>query len=221
MWEFPLPSLELARKEIDADPACRRLGLSEREDLARVCWDRGQRAARTWLPDGDADLVHHIACYGARVVIDDAGLGVCGGFVSEYQTSGSTIVLHRGALRAWAQVTGRRYPDLVQVALAHELFHHLECSGAIDLLSTAGILRRSLVLRRPLVIVPRGAIEAYAHGFASVRAGACCVDEPTIGDSMTHAWAAPDGGSGSAPPSADSVAVVRGQRPLGPIGGRL
>jgi hypothetical protein len=169
--DFPLPSPELARREIEADPACHRLPAVDRMRLGTACWRFGQEVAREWLPNPGDRLMGDIARHGARVTIDEAGLGAGGGFVSEYRQSGAIIVLHRGALAEWARASGRPYPDLVQVALAHEFFHHLECGGAIDLRPTASISRPSLVRRTPRLIVPRGAIEACAHGFTSLAAG--------------------------------------------------
>jgi hypothetical protein len=168
--EYPLPSRELACREIGMDPACGRLGADDREQLGFACWDFGRAAATSLLPDAGAPLETVIRRSGVRIETDDAGLGAGGGFVSEYRTPEATIVLHRAALTGWAVASGRPLPELVGIALAHEFFHHLDCVGVVDLRPVAGIRRASVWRRTSRLVVPRGAVEACAHGFASMAA---------------------------------------------------
>lgn len=102
MSGYPLPSLDLARREIDEDAACRRLALPDRHRLARRCWSLGRGAAAAWLPRDLGQLRSFLSDQGLRVLEDEEELGRWGGFVSEYRPRGRLIVLHRGALRQWA-----------------------------------------------------------------------------------------------------------------------
>lgn len=177
MAEFPLPTLETAQAEIAADLVCQRLHAPERERIAAAAWQLGREEGESRLPRRSDELASLAEALGARVVVDEAELRRPRGLFSEYDATTATITLHRGALREWAEAHSASSALADGMALAHELFHHLECQGSIDVQAVAWI-PRVVMLGRPLGRCrPRGICEAGAHGFASVMVKTIATEE--------------------------------------------
>lgn len=171
MLLFPYPTKDLARIEVQRDPVCARMREAEQSALIDGAWGFGRVAGRTWLPAGEASAAAWevaVQEVGARVRHDDRGLAAWGGFVGEYDPSTATIVLHERALRQWEEETGIDRTAARRIALAHEFFHHLDCSGRVLPWSSVRMPDRRLTRLIPSRGRPRGVLEACAHGFASI-----------------------------------------------------
>jgi hypothetical protein len=167
MIRFPLPTPDLAHREIIRDAACRGLAPQDQCLLSRSCWDLGRGAARTWLPTEAEPLASVLGDHGLRVEEDEQELGQWGGFVSEYRRRGRVVVLHRGALRQWAQESGLEESLLERIALSHEFFHDLDCQGHVDTDRVSRVREWTVAGRTVWSTRSRGALEACAHGFSS------------------------------------------------------
>ncbi len=167
MLDFPDPTPELARREIDRDPVCRRMAPEDRAALLQAAWAFGREQGARWAPPGRSGMATAIAAAGAAVEEDERALAEWGGFVSEYDPRRALIILHGGALRQWHESTGIAVEEAREIALAHELFHHLDCTGRLAPWDSVAIPPGRILGLFPVRRRPRGVLEACAHAFAS------------------------------------------------------
>jgi len=165
--DFPYPARELAGREIDRDPVCRRMAPEDRVTLLQGAWAFGRDQGARWTSPEGPGLALAVASAGADVEEDDRSLADWGGFVSEYDPRRALIILHGGALRQWHESTGIDVGVAREIALAHELFHHLERAGGLAPWDRLVIPVERIAGLIPVRRRPRGVLEACAHAFAS------------------------------------------------------
>lgn len=168
---FPFPDLATVERELSLESAYRRRGKTQFDLLVTQVWQYGRNLARTYGISTGAKLPDLIAEAGVVTINAGGQLSPWGGLLSEYRAGERTIVLHTPALQAWSNACGHDFELLEQIALAHEFFHHLHCTGTVDPVAALPIAR----CQRPRPLPPRRSrhlLEACAHAFASVVGGA-------------------------------------------------
>ena len=133
MDSFPFPSREQALDVLKSDPVFRKIQKDEAglRAVADTAWDTGEAAARDILENNPGRSIRQIvkAC---GVAIHSEGkdnvVGKVRYFSDYYSGEKKRIVLYTVSINKWAAKNGFSRREAEEIILAHELFHHLECT---------------------------------------------------------------------------------------------
>ncbi|MFC7581817.1 hypothetical protein ACFQ23_08900 [Schaalia naturae] len=166
---LPPPSPALAAMEVEADPACARLGPLGRQEVAARAFAYG--AARGHLlPERPCARAVSAAARDLGAGIRRSGRAAPAGvlFFGDYSEKDHMITLYTDAIGQYARHLRITADEAEAVTVAHELFHHLEATGQSDVYAEFALPRFALAGRPVGRLRPRSVAEAAAHGFASV-----------------------------------------------------
>ncbi len=178
---LPPPSIALADLVVDQDPACARLGAAQRRGVARAAFAYGSAQSAALLPSRlltTGDEGGRGCPTAAEAAVHERGVSIARSesetsagmtFFADYSAHDRLITLYPRAISAYAHHLGLAEDLMEAVILTHELFHHLEATGCVDVfaLPELAIPRICVGGRGFGRLRPRSASEAAAHGFAA------------------------------------------------------
>jgi hypothetical protein len=131
MRAFPFPGKTASREELTRDLLYHRI---PREDLAAIsdrAWETGEAAAFFILETYPGKSMAEIAEEEALTVIYTERDNVAGRvrYFSEYYSGRKTIYMYTESIEKWAQANKLNIEEAKELILAHEFFHHLECTS--------------------------------------------------------------------------------------------
>lgn len=168
MRKFPFPDKTASREELERDILYPRIPQQDRIRICDKAWERGAEAAAEILRRYPGKRIKRIlALEGVRLTCleKDQVTGNLRCF-GEYYSGRREVVLYLGAVRQWAQANGLRPEQAQELILAHEFFHHLECTRLGECSRRYRVPLIRLGKRSLLSAGVRALSEIGAHGFA-------------------------------------------------------
>jgi len=169
MRVYPFPDKVASREELKRDLLYKKIPEKDRIPICDAAWTKGAATAEAICKE-----------YGTRAsireIIEGSGLtitpvykdNVLGGirYFSEYYSGRKTIYTYQVSIEKWAKENKMTVEEAEELILAHEFYHHLECTK-IGLTSKDYLVDNlkigSLVLSRSGI---RALSEIGAHGFS-------------------------------------------------------
>ncbi|HHT05280.1 MAG TPA: hypothetical protein GXZ97_03310 [Hydrogenispora sp.] len=130
MKAFPFPDKINSRQELARDLHYHKIPAAERDKIADRAWETGAKAARELIQSlPDADIYEHVKHEGLTVEFNEKD-NVVGNlrYFSEYFCAKKKIIMYVGAIKKWAESNKLALEKALEIILAHELYHHLECT---------------------------------------------------------------------------------------------
>lgn len=130
MKAFPFPDKISSRQELARDLLYRKIPAADREKIADQAWETGAKAARELIRSRPgADIYEHVKHQGLAVEFEEKD-NVAGNlrYFSEYFPAAKKIVVYVEAVKQWAANNNLPFEKALEIMLAHELYHHLECT---------------------------------------------------------------------------------------------
>jgi hypothetical protein len=155
-----------AEADLRRDPLAARLPAAYRQELAQAALELGAAAALQYRTRPAAALAAEL---GVKVLwLEDAPVHAGLALRAEYRSHPPEVRIYRRALAALADRAGLPPGQVEAVALAHELFHHLEPQFPWHELPRHTLWRLGPWRRR---VLPLRAREVAAHAFAMAVTG--------------------------------------------------
>ncbi len=168
MRVYPFPDKLASREELKRDLLYRKIPAQDLDPIADRAWETGAEAAKTALAEHPGQTIFQLAQAEGLAVEHRAVDKVSGKvrYFSEYYAGRKTIFLYDDSIRKWADANGLSQGAAEELILAHEIFHHFECTrlGQTSRQYTVPQLRLGPVkLGRSGI---RALSEIGAHGFS-------------------------------------------------------
>jgi hypothetical protein len=127
---FPFPDKNASREELPRDLLYHRI---PQEDLAAIsdkAWETGAAAALSILEAYPEKSIAEIAEEEALKVVYTDKDNVIGKvrYFSEYYSGRKIIYMYAESIEKWARANKLKTEEAKELILAHEFFHHLECT---------------------------------------------------------------------------------------------
>ena len=130
MKAFPFPDKINARRELERDLLYHKIPVEARQKIADQAWETGAKAARELIQSlPDADIYEHVKHEGLTVEFEQKD-NVVGNlrYFSEYFFATKKIIMYVESIKRWAESNSLTLEKALDIILAHELYHHLECT---------------------------------------------------------------------------------------------
>lgn len=158
MRQFPFPDQRESFNELKRDIAYERIPAKDRKDICDKAWQVGvEHAIALEKQYSDQDIYKIIQSANLELIRKNKDKVACGiRYFSEYSPGEQKIVLYKISVEEFARKNDLEYGEAEALILAHEFFHHLECTtiGRVSALYT----------------VPNFVIGKFTFGKTSVRA---------------------------------------------------
>lgn len=131
MRVFPFPDKIASREELERDIQYDRIPAEDRDRICDEAWATGVEAAKTTMKQyAGKRIIRIMEDEGIKVTYQEID-NVRGNmrYFSEYYAGRKEIILYRVSVKKWAQANEMTEKEAEELILAHEFFHHLECSS--------------------------------------------------------------------------------------------
>ena len=158
MRSYPFPDMESSREELERDLLYEKIQKEHLEPISDRAWKTGAAAALSILRAHPDKSIFDIA-RAEGLKIKDVDKDFIAGkvrYFSEYYSGKKEIVMYMEAIEKWAKSNKIKKEDAYELILAHEFYHHLECT--------------KLGLTSKQYLVPRIRIGKFRFGKAGIRA---------------------------------------------------
>ncbi len=165
---YPFPDKKTSIEELYRDIVFDRIPSEEIREISDLAWNKGSEAAEKIIEMyPDLSIFELVEKEGLSIErIDKDNISGNLRFFSEYYSARKKIFLYTKAIKQWAAVNGMTSEEAEKLILAHEFYHHLECTklGLTSKLYTVPWLQvGKLTFGRVSV---RALSEIGAHGFS-------------------------------------------------------
>lgn len=185
MRDFPFPDRIESREELKRDVLYDKIPEEDRIRICDAAWETGVKAAAELgreYPGKKIDKIMELE--GIKIVYKSKDC-VAGGirYFSEYFSGKREIVMYVKSIEKWANSNGVSKCQAMELILAHEFYHHLECNS-IGLTSQLYMLP---TIKIGKLSVGRSGIRALseigAHGFSRTyyNQWGCCNSKDGLG----------------------------------------
>ena len=127
---YPFPDKVSAQNELSKDIQRDKVPEKDRECISNRAWETGVEMAYAVLKQYPGKDIYQIASLeGIQVERRDVDK-VSGGarYFAEYYAGRKTVFLYSQSIRQWAEANQLSQHEAEELILAHELFHHYECT---------------------------------------------------------------------------------------------
>ena len=168
MKTFPFPDKIDSREELSRDLLYEKIPISDLHRIADKAWETGEEAASQLLKKYSTINLEKIAHEEGLSIVTEGKDNVAGNlrYFSEYYSGKRQIVLYEESIRKWASTNKCTMKEAISLILAHEFFHHLECTS----LGLTSEQYKVPTLRIGKYVLVKSGIRALseigAHGFA-------------------------------------------------------
>lgn len=158
MKQFPFPNQRESYYELERDITYERIPEKDREVICNKAWQAGVDNAialsQQYFEQDIYKMIHNAHLELVRKYKDQIACGMR--YFSEYVPGEHKIVIYKLSVEEFAKRNDLQYEEAEELILAHEFFHHLECTtiGRVSALYT----------------VPNFVIGKFTFGKTSVRA---------------------------------------------------
>ena len=155
---YPFPDKESSREELKRDLLYEKIEKEHENDISDRAWETGAAAALSIMQAYPDKSIADIALEeGLKVKYADKDF-IAGKvrYFSEYYSGRKEIIMYTEAIEKWAKSNKVKKEEAYELILAHEFFHHLECT--------------KLGLTSKQHLVPRIRIGKFSFGSAGIRA---------------------------------------------------
>ena len=130
MRVYPFPDKLASREELKRDLLYHKIPAQDLDAIADRAWDTGAAAAAAALEEHPRQTIYEVAKAEGLAVEHRAVDKVSGKvrYFSEYYAGRKTIFLYDDSIRKWADANGLSQGAAEELILAHEIFHHFECT---------------------------------------------------------------------------------------------
>ncbi|MFV0413225.1 MAG: hypothetical protein ACK5L3_08150 [Oscillospiraceae bacterium] len=130
MRVYPFPDKTASREELQRDLLYHKIPPAVHSTICDRAWDTGVCAAESLLAEYGGASIQEIAAAEGLAIKTVEKDNVAGNvrYFSEYYSGRKTIYLYKEAIKKWAGHNGCSWEEAERLILAHEMFHHLECS---------------------------------------------------------------------------------------------
>lgn len=130
MRVYPFPDKQASREELKRDLLYRKIPPQDLAPMADRAWETGAEAARRALQEHPGMSIYALA-QAQGLTVDHRAVDKVSGkvrYFSEYYAGRKTIFLYDESIGKWAGANGLSQGAAEELILAHEFFHHLECT---------------------------------------------------------------------------------------------
>ncbi len=175
MNRFPFPDRIQSREELKRDVLYRKIPEADRISICDMAWKRGARISEEVMekyPGKDIRGILGREGLTVTMVCRDEVRGKIRTFGEFYPTK-KEIVLYMGSIAKWAEANHLDETPAVDLILAHEFFHYLECTkiGETSRLYFVPVMQIGKFTLGKSGI--RALSEIAAHGFTSTYFETC------------------------------------------------
>jgi len=158
MRSYPFPDKETSREELKRDLLYEKIKEEDRNTISDRAWETGAAAAFTILQSYQDKTIYEIASAEGLKITYISKDFIAGNvrYFSEYYSGRKEIIMYTQAIEKWAKSNKVKNEEAYELILAHEFFHHLECT--------------KLGLTSKQYLVPRIRIGKFSFGKAGIRA---------------------------------------------------
>ena len=168
MRSYPFPDKESSREELKRDLLYEKIPKEDLNPISDKAWETGAAAALAILEvHPDKSIVDIAQAEGLKIKYESKDF-IAGKirYFSEYYSARKEIILYTEAIEKWAKFNKVKKEEAYELILAHEFFHHLECTK-LGLTSKQYLVPR---IRIGKLNIGKAGIRALseigAHGFA-------------------------------------------------------
>ena len=126
---FPLPTRELARKELLWDRSVARIPEEDKERVIDLAWSKGESAAHMVFEESNGQSDFFQICKDAGLTLIKKDIDCVYGnqrYFSDYVSGTKEITLYEQSCALWAEQNQLELHDAQNLILMHEFFHVLE-----------------------------------------------------------------------------------------------
>lgn len=130
MRVYPFPDRIKSREELKRDLLYRKIPEEMRAPIADRAWQTGVDAAQELLKKYPKESIYDVA-KSEGLTVDHRKVDKISGnvrYFSEYYSGRKTIFIYDDSVQHWAKANGLPTAAAEELILAHEMFHHLECT---------------------------------------------------------------------------------------------
>lgn len=168
MRVYPFPDKTGSREELKRDILYQKIPAEDLDAISDRAWDTGAAAAQALLLEHPSAGIYEVA-RAEGLTVEHRKVDKVSGkvrYFSEYYAGRKTIFLYDESVKRWADANGVPRYAAEELILAHEIFHHLECTrlGLTSRQYTVPALRLGPICLGKSGI--RALSEIGAHGFS-------------------------------------------------------
>ncbi|MEG6572832.1 hypothetical protein V6C21_10040 [[Clostridium] cellulosi] len=130
MRVYPFPDQIKSREELKRDLLYHKIPEEMRVPIADRAWQTGVDAAQKLIEKYPNKSIYDVA-KAEGLTVDHRKVDKISGnlrYFSEYYSGRKTIFIYDDSVRLWAKANGLSTAAAEELILAHEIFHHLECT---------------------------------------------------------------------------------------------